>query len=49
MRVQQFPEFLLKAHHAVVDFLVCYVERGKRLRHEETRISPFQGWGKIAM
>ena len=32
MRVQQLPEFLLKADHAVVGFLLCYAEWGKRLR-----------------
>ena len=27
MRVQQLPEFLLKADHAVVDFLLCNLRR----------------------
>jgi hypothetical protein len=45
VRVQQLLEFLLKAGHTAVAFLLCYVERGKRLRDGGTPISPLQGWG----
>src|SRR5271157_2415816 len=47
VRVQQLPEFLLKADHAVVGFLLCYVEWEKRLRHGKRVSRPFRAGGKI--
>jgi hypothetical protein len=45
MRVQQLPEFLLKAGRAVMDFLLRDVRRVAR-RHGGTPISPFRAGGK---
>jgi hypothetical protein len=46
LRVQQLLEFLLKADHAVVDFLVCDVRRvALAIADWGNTWSPFQGSG----